>query len=117
MMKTTYPEYPGLVPSSRHPRRFESDVDFFTLLLVIPSRYPMAPPNLAADAPVLNVLDPLRVNLFPMRGKETNQMITDNSECFLRLRISQKPLLAQSWLDRNFTPLAETDIVLVWLGL
>ena len=40
----------------------------------------MSPPNLATDAPVLNVLEPLRINLFPMRWKETNEMIADDRE-------------------------------------
>ena len=77
----------------------------------------MAPPNLTADAPVLNVLQPLRVNLFPMRGKETNQVIAHHRERFLRFRITQKPLLAQSRLDRNVAAIAEADVVFVRLGL
>ena len=47
----------------------------------------MSPPNLAADAPVLNVLQPLRVNFFPVPGKETNEMLFYDGERFLRFRI------------------------------
>ena len=77
----------------------------------------MSPPNLAADAPVSNVLEPLRVNFLPMARKETNQMIANHVERFLRFRITQKPLLAQTRLDRHFAPLAEPDVVLVRLFL
>src|SRR5205807_2072035 len=76
----------------------------------------MAPPNLAADAPVLNVLQPLRVNLLPMHGKKPNEMIAHDSERFFGFRITQKPLLAQARLDRDFAPLAEADVVFIRLG-
>ena len=75
----------------------------------------MSPPDLAADAPILNVLQPLRVNLFPVRGKEPDQMIAHHGERFLRFRITQKPLLAQPRLDRHVAALAEADIVLMRL--
>ena len=73
----------------------------------------MAPPNLAADAPVLNFFQPLRVDLFPMRGKEANEMIAHDAERFLRFRIAQKPLLAEPRFNRHFAAIAETDIVFV----
>src|SRR4029077_4394068 len=78
-------------------------------------RYPMSPPNLATDAPVANVLQPLRVNFFPMPWKETDQVIAHHVERFLRLRITQKPLLAQTRLDRHFAALTEPDVVFVRL--
>ncbi len=77
----------------------------------------MTPPDLAADAPILNVLQPLRVNLFPMHGEKTNEVIAHDGERFLRFRIAQKPLLAQARLDRDFASFAEADVVFVWLGL
>ena len=76
----------------------------------------MSPPHLTADAPVLNVLQPLRVNLFPMRGKETNEMITHDCERFLCFRVTQEPLLTESRLDGHVAAIAEPDVVFVWLG-
>ncbi len=76
----------------------------------------MPPPNLAADAPVLNVFQPLRVNFFPMRGKEADEMIAHDAERFFRLRITQKPLLADARFDRDFAALTKADVVLVRLN-
>src|SRR5713101_359412 len=81
----------------------------------IPSRYPMSPPNLTANAPVSNVLEPLCVNFFPVRGKETDEMIAHRGECCFRFWITQEPLLAQARLDWHITAIAEADIVLVRL--
>ncbi len=75
----------------------------------------MSPPDLPADAPVLNVLQPLGVNFFPMRWKETNQVIAHNGKRLLRFRIAQKPLLAQTRLNRHVAAIAETDIVFIRL--
>src|SRR5437762_5061447 len=65
----------------------------------VPGRYAMPPPHLPADAPVLNVLQPLRVNFFPMRRIEPNQVFAHDRKRFFRLRIPQKPLLADPRLD------------------
>ena len=73
----------------------------------------MAPPNLAADAPILDVLDPLRVNFFPMLREESDKMIAHHRERFFCFRITQKPLLAQPRLDRHFAALAKADVVFV----
>ena len=80
----------------------------------IPSRYAVSPPDLAANAPVLNVLEPLRVNFFPMPWEETNQMIPhhDVKRLFL-FRIFQKPLFANTRFDWHFTTLAEPNVVFV----
>src|ERR1700737_381485 len=75
----------------------------------------MSPPNLPADAPVLNVLEPLRVNFFPVPGKETDEMFFHDPERFLRSWITEKPLLAQSRLNRPFAAIAEADVVFVRL--
>src|SRR5207237_6195874 len=76
----------------------------------------MTPPHLPADAPVLNVLQPLRVDLLPVHRVKPNQVFANNVERFLRLRIPQKPLLADPWLDWDFAAIAEADVVLIRLG-
>ena len=75
----------------------------------------MAPPNLAADAPILNVFQPLGVNFFPVRRKEADKTIAHHAERLLRFRIAQKPLLAEARFNRHFAALAETDVVFVRL--
>src|SRR6266568_9555780 len=82
----------------------------------IPRRDPVSPPNLPADAPIPNVLEPLGVNLFPMRRKKPNEMIAYYVERFLRFRIAQEPLLADPRLDRHIAAVAKADIVFVRLG-
>ena len=76
----------------------------------------MTPPNLPADAPILNVLEPLSIDLFPMHRKEADQMLAHHPKRFLGLGITQKPLLAQARLDRNAGALTEADRALVRLG-
>src|SRR5437588_6941869 len=76
----------------------------------------MSPPDLAADTPVLNVLQPLRVNLLPMRREKSDQMLAHHRERFLRLWIPQKPLLAYARFDWDFAAIAEAHVVLVGLG-
>src|SRR5207237_3052016 len=68
-----------------------------------------------ADAPGPDVREPLRVDFLPVPRKETNEMIANHIERFLCFRVTQKPLLAQTRLDRHFAPLTEPDVVLVRL--
>ena len=89
----------------------------WALGLRIPNGYAMSPPDLPADAPILNLLEPLCVDFFPVCGKETDQMIAHDGERLLRFRITEKPLLAQAWLDRHFTALAEADVICIWFCL
>src|SRR5207244_3521375 len=83
----------------------------------VPSRYPVSPPHLPADAPIANVLKPLRVNFLPMRGEESDQVIAHHSQCFFCFGIAQKPLLANAWFDWHIAAVAEPDIVFVRLRL
>ena len=82
----------------------------------VPGRYPVPPPDLAADAPIANVLQPLCVNLLPMRGKESDQVITHHSQGLFCFRVTQKPLFADAGLDRHIAAITEPDIVFVRLG-
>ena len=82
----------------------------------IPRRDPVSPPNLPADAPIPNGLEPLGVNLFPMRRKKPNEMIAYHVERFFRFWVTQEPLLADPRLERHITTVAKADIVFVRLG-
>ncbi len=77
----------------------------------------MSPPNLATNAPVLNVFQPLCVYFFPMRRNKSDKMLAHNQQRLLRFRVTQKPLLADARLDRHFAAFAEADIVFIRLGL
>src|SRR5262249_26281177 len=105
-----------LVPVLRIRRRVNPDVNF-GFSLAVPCRYPMPPPHLSADAPVADVLYPLRVNLLPVRWKKTDEMIADDSQRFFRFRVAQEPLLADTRLNRHIASIAEPDIVFVRLSL
>src|SRR4051794_27102694 len=83
--------------------------------LPIPRRDPMSPPDLPADAPVPDVLQPLRVHSFPMGRKETDQMIAHDSERLFCLRITQEPLFADSRFNRDFASIAKPNVVFVRL--
>src|SRR5690242_545153 len=75
----------------------------------------MPPPYLPANAPVLNVLQPLAINLLPMCRKKANQVFAHYRERFLRFRITQKPLLADSGFDWNVAAIAKADVIFVRL--
>ena len=77
----------------------------------------MPPPHLPANAPVLNILQPLCVNLFPVCREESNQVLAHHRERFLCFRITQKPLLTDPRLDRNVAPITEADVIFIRLRL
>src|SRR5262249_33688786 len=95
-------------------RRIDTDVNFLAVLgfgiwglgFPIPSGYAVSPPHLAANAPVANVLQPLRVNLFPVRWEETNEVITDYCQRFFCFWVTQEPLFTQARLDRYVAAIA-----------
>ena len=77
--------------------------------------YPVAPPHLPADAPVLNVLQPLRVNLFPVLREEADQPIAHHRQRFGGFRVAQEPLLAQARFDDRLRAFAHAHVVFVRL--
>ena len=77
----------------------------------------MAPPELTADAPVLDILQPVVIDFLPAFGEEADQAIFHGITGLNGLRISQEPLLAEAGFHGNIRPLAEADIILVGLLL
>ena len=51
-----------------------------------------------------------------MHGKEADEMIAHYGERFFCFRITQKPLLADTRLDRHIAAIAEPNIVFIRLG-
>ena len=118
-MKPTYRVCRDLASNFLDRRRLNSDINLglgsWSLGFPVPSRYPVSPPNLSANAPIANVFQPLSVNFFPMPRKEANEMIPHHGERFFCFRVTQKPLLADARFYWNITPLTEADVVLVRL--
>ena len=78
----------------------------------------MAPPQLAADAPVLEVLHPGGVGLRPARGVEGDLAGVDGVERRpLELVDGDEPLLRKPRLKRGITTVAVHDGVVVLLDV
>ncbi len=87
------------------------------LVLVIPHRDLVAPPELAADAPVLEVLHPVGVGLGPALGAELDLAGCHRVGGFLDAGILEEPLHRNARLDRHVRALGEADVVLIFLHL
>ena len=83
--------------------------------LAIPDRNALAPPELPADAPVLDVVEPVQVNLGPALRVEFDQAVADHALGLLDLRVTHPPLLGQPRLDRHVGALGIAHIVRVGL--
>jgi len=85
--------------------------------LAVPHRDAVAPPELAADAPVLDVVEPVEIRLRPAFRVESDDARGDGALGFLDLRVADEPLLAEAGLDRHVGAFGEADGVLVRFGL
>ena len=61
--------------------------------LFIPDRNAVAPPELAADAPVLNAVEPVQVSLLPTIRVKFDRTIFDRTLGLFDLRVFKEPLL------------------------
>ena len=69
-------------------------------VLVVPDRNAVAPPELTADAPVLDVVEPVEVDLGPALGAEVEALAIDGGDGGLgQLLHLHEPLLADQGLD------------------
>ena len=67
----------------------------------------MAPPQLARDAPVVNVVHPVQINLLVILGDDRDLAAFDCLDRLLRQRLNfDKPLLRKPWLDHGPAALA-----------
>jgi hypothetical protein len=87
------------------------------LVLAIPNRDLVAPPELAGNAPVLEVLHPVGVGLGPALRAELDLAGGHRIGGFLDAGILEEPLHRNARLDRHVGALGETDVVLVFLHL
>ena len=82
----------------------------------VPGRDAMAPPDLAADAPVLDVVHPLEVDPGPVLGHETHRPGLDGADGGLGERGGpHEPLRGEARLHHRAGPLAARDLVAVRL--
>src|SRR5580704_5939763 len=95
--------------------RFGIDMNPGRLIVGIPDRYSMPPPELPADTPVLNIIDPMLKGLDPALRPKPDLPSRNRLQSFCHPWISEEPLLAEPRLNRHTSSLAVTDAVLVFL--
>ena len=89
------------------------DDDFAALFARI-GRNAMAPPQLAADAPVADVLHPVAVRLHPTLRIEFDAAVVHRLQGGLRQRLHlHEPLVRKTRLDGNVVPFGITDLMRV----
>lgn len=78
----------------------------------------MAPPELAGNAPILDVIHPIEINLaHPLRNKFHSAIAHDIDRGLCKRLHFDKPLLRNARLDRCVAAVARADIVLHRLHL
>ena len=77
----------------------------------------MSPPELAADAPVLQTAHPIVIGLGPAFGVKLHGAIGHAVARLLLAWVLEKPLLRKARLNRHISAFAEADVVLVILRL
>src|ERR1019366_1216800 len=90
--------------------------DDFLTLAAVPRRYAVAPPELARDAPVADVVHRLVVGLGPIRRNEADFSALHNGDGLLSERLGlDEPLGGDEWLDRCIAAiaLAERELVIL----
>ena len=85
--------------------------------LAVPDRDAVAPPELTADAPILDVLEPVEIGLRPAFRVELDDARSHGTLRFVDLRVADEPLFAEARLDRHVGAFGVAHGVLVRLGL
>src|SRR5436190_1947381 len=88
-------------------------LQFFRLFLAVPNRNAVAPPELAADAPVLEIGHPMGEGLLPALGAEGDFAALHGFRRFLHGRIFEEPLERKAGLDGDIRAFAEAHVVLI----
>jgi hypothetical protein len=77
----------------------------------------MAPPELARNAPVVDVVHPVEIDLFVIFGREANGLVAvgiglDGGDGFLGKRLNlDEPLCGEARLDDGFAAVAVANVV------
>jgi len=92
-----------------------SGYDDFVALPALPHRNSVPPPQLTADAPVMDVFQPMAVGILPMLRIEDNFLILPSLEGFVGHTFhADKPLIGQIRLNNGIATVAMTYIVVVF---
>gem|GEM_PF-5264783 len=91
-------------------------MSFFAVeTLAVPDGDAMPPPQLAADAPILDIFEPVQVHFAPALRVKLDVAITHRGLGFLDARITQPPLPGETRLDRHIGAFGITNVVRVRL--
>jgi len=72
----------------------------------------MAPPKLAADAPIVDVLHPIGVSLLVLIGRELDMSLLDRFDSFVSQRLYlDEPLRGKARLDGRLTSVAVAHVI------
>src|ERR1700732_1458 len=96
-------------------RRFRVDMDPARIIVMVPDRYSVAPPELAADTPILDVIHPMLKGLNPPFRPKPDLTGRNCLQSFRDTWVPQEPLLTEPRLDRYTSLLAVPNVVLVLL--
>ena len=84
----------------------------------VPGRDAVAPPELAGDAPVVDVVHPLEIGLGPVRRDELDRAVLDDADGLVGERLdADEPLPREVRLDDVLAAVAVADGVVVVLDL
>ena len=96
-----------------HISRSRPGNDDFSARVAVPCRDPMPPPELARNAPVVNVVHPLKIALFKTVGNELDSSVFDCLDGRFGKRIDlQVPLNRDLRLHNGRAAIALSDVVL-----
>src|SRR5215217_1514436 len=88
------------------------------MVRAIPNRDAMTPPQLTADAPILDILQPVVIGLLESFGDDLDAAVLYSFECGFGQRLDgHKPLGGDHRLDDLSTPLAARDGCSIGFGL
>ena len=98
-----------------HGRRLFSDHSLTALVTVV-SRDPVSPPQLAADAPVADVVGPVEIGLLHPLGDQTDLAFPDSLDCGLNEFIHlDEPLLLDQRLNGSAASVMGSYVVSIVL--
>src|SRR5579885_2172708 len=84
--------------------------DHLATLPAGPYRNPMAPPKLARNAPVVNAVHPIEIDLAVVFGNDADVSLLNRADCGLCQRLHpHKPLFGQNRFDHGLAAAANTD--------
>ena len=89
-----------LLPQWAHASRVSAGAGLFAAIVAVPDRDAVSPPQLAGDAPVLDIFQPVVINLLEALRDDPDAPVPDSFQGGLRQRLDlDEPLLGDHRLD------------------